>query len=162
MTSPSHQCRRLGLRPWEPESIAGEHRRRASPERSLESITALISARCLPVPSLADGKGGCCLLSPPPSRRRDTEATPCHAGGHRVPQQGWAMHFKPGSHPTALRAGTEPSPCPSACPCPSSSAGHPPNSPNLPIPRASAGRGRGFRTQALSSAHRPRPCRQPR
>lgn len=65
MTSPSHQCRRLGLRPWEPESIAGEHRWRASPERSLESITALISARCLPVPSLADGKGGCCLLSPP-------------------------------------------------------------------------------------------------
>lgn len=80
MTSPSHQCRRLGLRPWEPESIAGEHRRRASPERSLESITALISARCLPVPSLADGKGGCCLLSPPPA----AEGTPTQRHATRV------------------------------------------------------------------------------
>lgn len=85
---------------------------------------------------------------PLPSSRGDTKATLCHLGAAfqaRIPSR-----CPQGQH-GALTLPV----------CPSSPACHLrplPNSPNVPSPRTSAGRGCSFGTRAPSAAREPRPC----
>lgn len=91
MTSPSHQCRRLGLRPWEPESIAGEHRRR---DHWRASLLSSVPGACLSLPLLMEkGAAACC---PPPQLQKGHRGNAMPRGWPPGPAAGLGNAFQTG------------------------------------------------------------------